>query len=165
MDVNWVYSRNVWYDKWKKADSVHTWVRPPVLTQHQMLWKQLKTRRWPLVSPLVHFLQNTWVAHSCWSLEKTHTLAFCEVFLSVEHFSYMWVKTRRTFSDTNDIPAFIPTRTRAMMIISKDLAALLVTAKSAPVIRKTLFNNRQFFLWVWMRGQVNVVNVVCKQDM
>lgn len=51
------------------------------------------------------------------------------------------------------------------MIISKDLAALLVTAKSAPVIRKTLFNNRQFFLWVWMRGQVNVVNVVCKQDM
>lgn len=32
------------------------------------------------------------------------------------------------------------------MIISKDLAALLVTAKSAPDIRKMLFSNRHFFL-------------------
>lgn len=50
------------------------------------------------------------------------------------------------FTDTNDIPAFIPTRTREIAIISKDLAALLVTAKSAPVMRKMLFNNRHFFL-------------------
>lgn len=32
------------------------------------------------------------------------------------------------------------------MIISKDLEALLLTAKSAAVMRKTLFNKRQFFL-------------------
>lgn len=46
----------------------------------------------------------------------------------------------------NDIPAFIPTRTREIMIISKDLAALLVKARSPPVMRKTLFSNRHFFL-------------------
>lgn len=45
-----------------------------------------------------------------------------------------------------DIPAFIPTRTRDIMIISKDLAALLVTAKSAPLMRKILFSNKHFFL-------------------
>lgn len=46
----------------------------------------------------------------------------------------------------NDIPEFIPISTREMMIISKDLAALLVRAKSAPDMRKMLFNNKHFFL-------------------
>lgn len=32
------------------------------------------------------------------------------------------------------------------MIISKDLAARLATAKSAPVMRKMLFSNKHFFL-------------------
>lgn len=50
--------------------------------------------------------------------------------------------------NSNDIPALIPTRKREIMIISKDLEALLLTAKSAAVMRKTLFNNRQFFLWI-----------------
>lgn len=48
----------------------------------------------------------------------------------------------------NHIPALIPTRKREIMIISKDLEALLLTAKSAAVMRKMLFNNRQFFLWI-----------------
>lgn len=48
--------------------------------------------------------------------------------------------------DVSDIPALIPTRKREIMIISKDLEALLLTAKSAAVMRKTLFNKRQFFL-------------------
>lgn len=43
-------------------------------------------------------------------------------------------------------PALIPTRTRDMMIISKDLAARLVSASSALAMRKTLFSNRHFFL-------------------
>lgn len=50
--------------------------------------------------------------------------------------------------NSNDIPALIPTRKREIMIISKDLEALLLTAKSAAVMRKMLFNNRQFFLWI-----------------
>ena len=54
-----------------------------------------------------------------------------------------------------NIPAFIPTRTREMMIISKDLAALLVKAKSEPVMRKMLFNSRHFFLF---RGKENKMN-------
>lgn len=40
----------------------------------------------------------------------------------------------------------IPTRTREIMIISKDLAARLVTAKSAPAMRKMLFSSKHFFL-------------------
>lgn len=55
----------------------------------------------------------------------------------------------------NDIPAFIPIRTREIMIISKDLAALLVTAKSEPVMRKMLFNNRHFFLGKGKEQKIN----------
>lgn len=55
--------------------------------------------------------------------------------------------------DFNDIPALIPTRKRETTIISNDLEALLLTAKRAPVMRKRLFNNRQFFLW--MRERVS----------
>lgn len=50
--------------------------------------------------------------------------------------------------DFNDIPALIPTRKREITIISNDLEALLLTAKRAPVMRKRLFSNRQFFLWM-----------------
>lgn len=41
------------------------------------------------------------------------------------------------------------------MIISKDLAALLVTARSAPVRRKMLFNNRHFFLGKGKEDNIN----------
>lgn len=75
--------------------------------------------------------------------------------LSSAQFSFqsaLWIHSTldemltQIFNDTNDIPAFIPTRTREIMIISKDLAALLVTAESAPVMRKMLFSNKHFFL-------------------
>lgn len=56
-----------------------------------------------------------------------------------------------------NIPEFIPTSTREIMIISKDLADLLVTAKSAPVMRKTLFSSRHFFL---SKGKENNVRTV-----
>lgn len=45
-----------------------------------------------------------------------------------------------------NVPAFMPIRTREMMIISNDLAALLVNAKRAPDMRKTLFSSKHFFL-------------------
>lgn len=43
-------------------------------------------------------------------------------------------------------PAFMPVRTRERMIISKDLAALLVSAKRAADMRKRLFSSKHFFL-------------------
>lgn len=55
--------------------------------------------------------------------------------------------------NVSDIPALIPTRKREITIISKDLEALLLTAKSAAAMRKTLFNKRQFFLQMRVKRQ------------
>lgn len=62
----------------------------------------------------------------------------------------------------NDIPEFIPISTREIMIISKELAALLVRAKSAPDMRKMLFNNKHFFLGREKEDKVDIFQTMVR---
>lgn len=48
------------------------------------------------------------------------------------------------------------------MIISKDLEALLLTAKTAAVMRKTLFNKRQFFLQMRVKSDQTFLEATCE---
>lgn len=135
---------STWHRPAQKSPRLRTWVQPPVPTQHRRLWRPPTTARSPLSSASGHFLQNTWAAHSCWPLQDAanvpHKGHLCYRCLNV------CVQLRSDTFNVSDIPALIPTRKREIMIISKDLEALLLTAKSAAVMRKTLFNKRQFFL-------------------
>lgn len=57
------------------------------------------------------------------------------------------------------VPAFIPIRTRESMIISNDPAARLVRANRAPLMRKTLFSSRHFFLCRWKKKKTTILFV------
>ena len=56
-----------------------TWGPRPVLTPLQTLWRWLTTRKQPLAGAWEHSHQNTWVAHSYWSLWKEWIISLLSV--------------------------------------------------------------------------------------